>query len=221
MKSNKMKTLEIIDKVMKRIEPAPFPSFTPTHVFVIIEAIGSSAPIGRTKLSSILQLGEGAIRTLVKRLQREGMIKSTKFGCVLTDLGKEIFLDLSSRISEGLEIPPSTYTVGQFNFAILVKNSAKAVGYGVEQRDAAIKAGALGATTLIYTKDKFVMPGTHEDTFKDSPEIRKMLIERLKPKEGDSIIIGSADDEKSAKLGAKAAALETLKKTLSDKANHV
>ncbi|MCP8308355.1 MAG: DUF4443 domain-containing protein [archaeon] len=209
-----MKTLEIIDRVTKKVELAPFPSFTPTHVFMIIEAIGLSAPIGRMKLSSILQLGEGATRTLVKRLQKEGIIKSTKFGCVLTDLGKKIFLDLSSRISKELEIPPSQYTLGRFNIAILVKNSAKAVGYGVEQRDAAIKAGALGATTLIYIKDKFVMPGGQEDAFKDLPEIRKMLIERLKPKEGDSIVIGSADDEKSAKLGAKAAALETLRKAL-------
>jgi len=214
MKSNKMKTLEVIDRVTKKIELAPFPSFTPTHVFMIIEALGLSAPIGRTKLSSMLQLGEGATRTLVKRLQREGIIKSTKFGSVLTDFGKKIFLDLSSRVSEGLDIPPSKYTLGRFNVAILVKDSAKSIGYGVEQRDAAIKAGALGATTLIYDKDKFVMPGAQEDAFKDLPEIRKMLIERLKPKKGDSIIIGSADDEKTAKLGAKAAALETLKKIL-------
>lgn len=214
MKSNKMKTLEVIDRVTKKIELAPFPSFTPTHVFMIIEALGLNAPIGRARLSGMLQLGEGATRTLVKRLQREGIIKSTKFGSILTDFGKEIFLDLSSRISEGLDIPPSKYTLGRFNVAILVKNSAKAIGYGVEQRDAAIKAGALGATTLIYTEDKFVMPGAQEDAFKDMPEIRKMLIEKLKPKKGDSIIIGSADDEKSAKLGAKAAALETLKKIL-------
>lgn len=207
-----MKTLEIIDKVTKKIEPAPFPSFTPAHVFMIIEAVGSSAPIGRMRLSSILELGEGATRTLIKRLQKEGIIKSTKSGCVLTNFGKEIFSDLSSRVSEGLEIPPSPYTLGKFNIAILVKNSAKMVGYGIEQRDAAIKAGALGATTIIYTKGKFVIPGSLEDAFKDSPEIRKMLIKKLKPKEGDSIIVGSADDEKSAKLGAKAAALETLRK---------
>jgi hypothetical protein len=86
------------------------------------------------------------------------------------------------------------------------------IGYGIEQRDAAIKAGALGATTIIYTKGKLIIPGSPEDAFRDSPEIRKMLIKKLKPKEGDSIIIGSADDEKSAKLGAKAAALETLRK---------
>lgn len=207
-----MKTLDIIDKLARKIAPSPFPSFTPAHVFMIIEAIGSNAPIGRTKLSKILQLGEGATRTLIKRLQKEGIIKSTKYGCVLTNFGKKIFSDLSSKVSEGLEIPPSQYTLGKFNVAILVKDSAKTIGYGIEQRDAAIKAGALGATTLIYVKEKFTIPGSPEDAFKNSPEIRKMLIERLKPKEGDAIIIGSANDEKSARLGAKAAALETLRK---------
>ncbi|MEM3437609.1 MAG: DUF4443 domain-containing protein [Nitrososphaerales archaeon] len=207
-----MKSLDIIDKVAKKIASAPFPSFTPAHVFMVIEAIGFNAPIGRTKLSNILELGEGVTRTLIKRLQKEGIIKSTKYGCVLTEFGKNIFSDLNSKVSEELKIPPSPYTLGKFNVAILVRDSAEKVGYGIEQRDAAIKAGALGATTLIYIKEKFVIPGSSEDAFKNSPEICKMLIEKLKPKEGDAIIIGSADDEKSAKLGAKAAALETLRK---------
>ncbi|MEM3383085.1 MAG: DUF4443 domain-containing protein [Nitrososphaerales archaeon] len=207
-----MKTLDIIDRLAIKIAPSPFPSFTPAHVFMIIEAIGYNEPIGRMKLSKILELGEGATRTLIKRLQKEGIIKSTKYGCMLTESGKKLFADLSSKVSKELEIPPSPYTLGKFNIAILIKNSAKTIGYGIDQRDAAMKVGALGATTLIYSKEKLTIPGSPEDAFKDSPEIREILIERLKPEDGDAIIIGSANDKKSAKLGAKAAALETLRK---------
>ncbi|NWG08936.1 MAG: DUF4443 domain-containing protein [Nitrososphaerales archaeon] len=220
MEIDKMKFLKTIDKVVKRIAPGPSPSFTPTHIFMTLEALSSKSPIGRTKLSNTLKLGEGATRTLVKRLQREGIIKSTKSGCVLTNSGKEIISDLGSRISEDLEIPPSSYTLGRFNVAVLIRSSASVIGYGVEQRDAALKAGAMGATTLTYKEGKFMMPGK-KDAFKGSPEILNMLIEKLKPKEGDSIVIGSADDRKNAEFGAKAAALETLRRILDDKAKHI
>jgi predicted transcriptional regulator len=219
MKIDKMKFLKTIDKIAKRVAPGPSPSFTPTHIFMALEALSSKSPIGRTKLSETLKLGEGATRTLVKRLQREGIIKSTKSGCVLTNFGKEIILDLGSKISRDLEIPPSSYTLGRFNVAVLIRSSANVIGYGVEQRDAALKAGAMGATTLTYKGGKFMMPGK-KDAFKGSPEILNMLIEKLKPEEGDSIVIGSADDRKNAEFGAKAAALETLRRALNDKANY-
>ncbi len=211
-----MRFLEIIDAITKKVAPGLHPSFTPVHVFTIIKIVGSKGPIGRAKLSLILQLGEGTTRTLIKRLQREGMIESTKLGCILTDFGKEIFWDLNSRISEVLELPPSSYSVSRFNIAILVKGTAKIVEQGVEQRDAALKAGASGATTLIYTKNKLIMPGLKKSFSEHSPEIHNILISKLKPDDGDSIVIGSADDRKIAEFGAKAAALETLRKLPDD-----
>ncbi|MCP8304479.1 MAG: hypothetical protein H3Z50_03285 [archaeon] len=213
-----MKFLEVIDEITKKIAPGLLPSFTPVHIFTFIRVVGSREPIGRAKLSLVLQLGEGATRTLIKRLQREGVIESTKFGCVLTDFGKEIFSDLNSRISEDLELPPSSYSVSRFNIAILVKGAAKVIGQGVEQRDAALKAGASGATTLVYTKGKLTMPGLKKSFSEHSPEIHDILMTKLRPDEGDSIVIGSANDKKIAEFGAKAAALETLRK-LSDKAH--
>lgn len=213
-----MKFLEVIDEITKKIAPGQLPSFTPVHIFTFIKVVGSRGPIGRAKISLILQLGEGATRTLIKRLQRKGVIESTKFGCILTDFGKEIFSDLNSRISEDLELIPSSYSVSRFNIAILVKGAAKVIGQGVEQRDAALKVGASGATTLVYTNGKLTMPGLKESFSKHSPKIHDILITKLSPDEGDSIVIGSADDKKIAEFGAKAAALETLKK-LFDKAH--
>jgi len=207
-----MKFLELIDKITKKIAPGLTPSFTPVHIFTFIRVVGSREPIGRANLSLILQLGEGATRTLIKRLQREGVIKSTKLGCILTEFGKEVFLGLNSRVSEVLELPPSSYSVSRFNIAILVKGASKVIGQGVEQRDAALKAGALGATTLNYNNGKLFIPGLKKSYFEHSPEIYDILMTKLRPEEGDSIVIGSADEKKIAEFGAKAAALEILRK---------
>jgi hypothetical protein len=55
------------------------------------------------------------------------------------------------------------------------------------------------------------MPASSSDSLKKEREVRRMLVEKLNPREGDVIIIGSADsNEKTAELGAKNAALLTI-----------
>ena len=84
--------------------------------------------------------------------------------------------------------------------------------------DVAIKMGATGATTLLFKDNKFVMPASSNDSLKKDREVSRMLVEKLNPRDGDVIIIGSADsNEKTAELGAKNAALLTI---LSHEKNH-
>jgi hypothetical protein len=71
--------------------------------------------------------------------------------------------------------------------------------------------GGIGATTLLFRDNKFVMPTSSHDSLRKEAEIRKTLVEKLKPREGDAIIIGSSDIDKiAAELSAKNAALFTI-----------
>ena len=121
------------------------------------------------------------------------------------------FTVLREEISREVEIPPSPITVGAYNIAVLVRDAGNAVNYGLEQRDAAIMIGAIGATTLIYMMGGLEMPGAKEDVLKELPSVRNILISELKPRENDVIVIGSADDKRLAELGAKSAVYELLK----------
>jgi len=206
-----VESLRVIERVANKIAPGRVPSFLKAHVIKVIETIGAGEAIGRVRLSKILSLSEGATRTLVRHLVREGMIEVSRSGMVLSKFGEKVFLDLRSRISEEIEIPKSPMTVARFNVAILIRNAASLVKYGVEQRDAAIKVGASGATTLIFKNDKLTIRGMSEDVFKDIQPIRDTLISELKPKENDVVIIGSAEDKRSAEFGAKTAVFELLK----------
>ena len=206
-----MESLKVIKKVASRIAPGRIPTFQDVHVIKALEAIGTKKTVGRKRLSKLLGLSEGATRTLVKHLKIEGLIVTLKSGISLSKFGEKVFSDLKSKISHQVEIPKSPLTVGPFNVAVLVKNVAHAVKYGVEQRDAAIKVGALGATTLVFSDERLKMPGVQEDIFKGIQPIYNMLITNLKPEENDVIIIGSANEKLLAEFGAKAAALELLK----------
>jgi len=148
---------------------------------------------------------------LVRHLRNEDVVEVSRTGIVLSDLGEKILSDLRSNLSEESEVPESSLTVGPHNVAVLIKNVADSVKYGLEQRDAAIRAGALGATTLIFRNDRLIMPGVSNDVFQNIKPIHDMLVAKLKPEENDVIVIGSADDKRTAEFAAKTVALKLLK----------
>ncbi len=206
-----MDRLNLIEKIARKLAPGRAPIFTEVHIVKVLETISVEEAVGRIKLSKTLGLGEGATRTLVKHLRNEGIIEVSRSGIVLSESGRKLLSSLKSKIGGETEVPKSSLTVGSFNVAVLVRDAADAVAYGLEQRDAAIKAGASGATTLMFSHNKLAMPGISEDVFQNIKSIHDMLISKLKPKENDVIIIGSADDRLTAEFGAKAAVLELLK----------
>jgi len=209
--------IQTIERIMGKMAPGRAPSFTEAHVIKALETIGTEKGVGRIKLSKMLGLGEGETRTLVKHLDKERLVEVSKSGIALSEFGEEMFSDLRSKISEVTEIPGSPLTVGPFNLAVLVRDVGHRVRYGVEQRDAAIKVGALGATTLVFSGDRLTVPGMGEDVFRGVGQIWDMLVSELKPKENDVIIIGSADNKLKAELGAKTAAFELLKSSEKEK----
>jgi hypothetical protein len=202
--------LEAVSKVAAKIAPGRLPSFAEAHVIKAMEDINLQQTVGRTKLSKYLELGEGEARTLVKHLKNEGLIDVSKSGISLSATGKKLLRSLGALLSEQVEIPSTPLTVGSFNVAVRVAGMKDSVKYGLEQRDAAIMAGAKGATTLVLTKNGLSMPGTGEEVSKDNVSLLAAL-SRLSLKEGDVIIIGSADEKIKAELGVKTAALELLK----------
>jgi len=206
-----LRLLEIIERVTRKIAPGPAPSFNEAHVVKALEIIGNYRIVGRIRLSKELWLGEGTTRTLLKHLKNEGIIQSSRSGISFSEDGKRLFSDLRSKLSEGVDVPSSPLTVGSFNIGILVRDSAKAVGSGMEQRDTAIKSGASGATTLIFSSNKLSLPTGEENLSESMPELHDKLVTQFKPKENDVIIVGCGENRETAEIGAKMAAIKLLK----------
>jgi predicted transcriptional regulator len=206
-----LESLEVLERIAGKIAPGRMPSYNQVQVFKAMEIIGASGAMGRIRLSKELELGEATIRSLLRHAKKEGIFESSRRGITLSEYGKKLLSDLRFRISEGIAVPNNPLAVGPFNMAVLVRGAAPRVRRGLEQRDTAVRAGALGATTLVFFHNKLCMPFSEEDIFKDIPSIHKMLLSRLSPKENDVIIVGSGENEKIAELGAKMAALELLR----------
>ena len=212
------KYIMILERVASRYAPSRTLSFDLVHVFAALQRIGNIGITSRSALCSGLVLGEGTVKTLVKHLKMHGLIETSNRGTRMTTKGKSVYEGLLSTIPAEMSLPRCSTALSRFNYAVLVREFGFAVGLGIEQRDAAIKMGASGATTLLFKENKFVMPASSNDSLKKEREVRRMLVEKLNPRDGDVIIIGSADsNEKTAELGAKNAALLTI---LSHEKNH-
>lgn len=202
--------VKILTKVANRYAPSRVLSFDVVHVFIALQLIENNGRASRALLCEKLALGEGSIKTLVKHLKMHNLIETTKAGMSLTSKGKAICSELLSSIPAETNIPKCSVALGKFNYAVLLKEFGFAVKSGIEQRDAAVKMGALGATTLLFDDGKFTMPGRSHDSLRREQHIRRLLVEKLKPTDGDAIIIGSAEEERIAELAAKNAALLTV-----------
>lgn len=198
-------------RIAEKGEPGPSPRFGAAHALLAFIVIGSAGTIGRQALARSSGLGEGSIRTVLKKLQQEGLIATNTLGCHLTPQGSQAYRSILGRISPMFPVEGASLTLGGSQVAVMVRSSASEVGSGIDQRDSAIRIGALGATTYAIKSNRFSVPGGSDDCEKDFPsKAWHKLREQFRPKNGDVIIVSGARGETTAKLGALAAALTLL-----------
>lgn len=179
----------------------PTPKFSMYHIWKAYQVIDTQGPVGRKALADILQIGEGSTRTILDKMIREGSVENTRRGAMLTDRGRKR-LETSGIVTDVIEL--EGITLGKCNCAVMVRGLVDRVKLGCEQRDEAVRAGAIGATTLVVRDNKIVFPGDGSYPNQESVAPLRKVFDLL---EGDVIIIGSAFTYDTAEKGAVSAAL--------------
>ena len=171
--------------------------------------LNGKTAVGRKMLSKLLDIGEGYARNIITNLKNSGLIKEDRLGNSLTENGKNFIL----RISEYI-VPFFDFKIEGFknSKAVLVKNSSKYIKMGIEERDAAIRMGALGALIITYNNGSFWFPALTNLT-EDHPEIVEPIKGHINANENDVIIITWGNSPKDAERGALYAALEIIDKS--------
>lgn len=184
--------------------PGPSTTFTIFHVFYALELMAQK-PLGRNKLAEKLNVGDGAVRTIISRLRDAGLIETSKEGCNLTKKGSEIWRQFEEIFPKRVEIPRSELTESEFNFAFLVKKSGQKVKSGIDQRDAAIIAGARKALVIVFRNGHLCIESVSDCIETKYPKAASLILKELMPQDNDVIIIAGADSPLKAKRGAFAA----------------
>jgi hypothetical protein len=123
-----------------------------------------------------------------------------------------IYKSLRSKLSEVRAVNARQLALDKASAAIMVKGSGGMVRNGIEQRDAAIRAGATGACTLVYRNGELAMPmGGRESLGLEANDLLFEDLQRLfAPKDNDVITIVSAPNMGLAEHCVIASALTLL-----------
>ncbi len=156
-------------------------------------------------------MGEGATRTVLKKLKEKGYVDVIRSGCFLTSAGRQKAKSIESSMSGIASVPHSSLTMGDHQAALVLRDAGGRVGSGIEQRDSAIRIGASGATTYVIQSGRFTIRGGSANCEKDFPGPAWSVLKRdLRPRSDDVVILCGGRDEVSARLGALAAATTLL-----------
>ena len=184
--------------------PGPSTTFSMFHIFYALELMAKK-PIGRSKLAEKLNVGEGAIRTIISRLKDSGLIVTLKEGGTLTDKGVRVWKNFEDVFPKRVVIGKTALTPSEYNYAFLVKNKGHRVKSGIDQRDAAIMGGARRALVIVFKDGHLMIESISNSIETDFPEAAKVILKDLQPEDNDVILIAGADNLLKAKRGAFAA----------------
>jgi hypothetical protein len=178
------------------------PSFSETHVVRTLFILDGGA-VGRKRLVKLLGVGEGSVRTIIKRLAGEGLIESSMLGHFLTAKGKRRVASLRRKFSAPVSVQLDI--VDGVKSLVVVYGLADKLKSGVVERDIAVKSGAAGAMIMCYSDGRLVFPSAEEElsVFKGALDLSNLNLS-----EGDAVVVSFAGSYAKAEDGAVAIALE-------------
>jgi predicted transcriptional regulator len=200
---------QFIESVAGEKAPGPSATFSVAHIFYALELVAEK-PIGRNKLAENLNVGEGAIRTIIKHLKDAGLIITSKAGCTLTAKGLSAWKKFEVFFPKRGKIAKTELTTAEHNYAFLVKNSGHKVKSGIEQRDTAIAAGAKRAVIIVSRGGHLIIESVSNSIEKEFPQATSQILKVIQPEDNDVIVIAGADALQKAKHAAFAASWALL-----------
>jgi hypothetical protein len=197
----------------RRGSRGPLPQLTPLQLLNALILIEREGPMGRRALAHSLQLKDGVIRGLTERLAETKLVSVGDSGVQLSAPGRKSLQKLFRRLSikkimplEGSDLILNGKAVG-----IHLSHAYRGGMTGVEQRDAAVKAGAEGSITVAAISGKLTIPPDNRDLARVAPKENARLKDEFNPSNQDLVVIGFGGDTVTATAGALAAALSLRK----------
>ena len=193
-----------IENIVSQKAPGPSTTFTVSHIFFALDLMAVK-PIGRNKLARKLEVGEGTVRTIINRLRNSDLIDTSKKGCNLTSKGLAIWKQFEDLFPRRIELGETELTNAKYNYAFLVKNSGHRVKSGIEQRDAAIIAGARQAAIVVSKQGHLTIESVSNRLEQEFPAAASQILNAIHPADNDVVVLVGADSIGKAKYGAFAA----------------
>ena len=146
-------------------------------------------------MARMLGVPQGIARGVLARMKRDGLItvrhragtRASSRGLLeLTVQMKRGHMKLARRSDQEL------LGLGSRSVLFHVAGCSRRLGQGIEQRDAAVRAGATGAVTFLFDGKTLRFPGVAESLSERNPAAFEQLKNQLRMKKGDVVLIAFA-----------------------------
>jgi len=200
---------EYINELAENKLAGRFLSFSSFQIFYALYLI-SKKTIARAKIAEQLNVGEGTVRTILSRLIKDDLVKTSNVGCMLTVEGSHVCRELEKVFPRHSEFPRTELTPSAFNYTFVIRNGSDKVSSGIEQRDKAITVGAKSALVINFIRGRLRINSVSDEIGKTFPTVARQILEDFKPEENDAIVIASGETALKAMHGAFAASWSLL-----------
>ncbi|MCD6372491.1 MAG: DUF4443 domain-containing protein [Thermococcus sp.] len=163
-----------------------YPEFTLEDAVAVLFILKN--PVGRKTISELLDLGEGSVRTLLRKLSGLEVISSTQRGHLLNETGVELLERLDENFSEAK-------IVGEIEgcpaYALVVRNPPEFKS--IELRDEAIRFFAKGAMILRVKNGEPVFPEDGRPLGETMPELAERVKNAFRLEDDELVVITWAE----------------------------
>ncbi|MEM2887603.1 MAG: DUF4443 domain-containing protein [Candidatus Bathyarchaeia archaeon] len=187
--------------VRRRLKDLVMLNLVEEAVLLIVYKLGS---MGRITLSRILDLPEGTVRGILRRMELSKMIESTSRGVKLTERGvEELSKLLDKRCIEGIFVmEPGFLGLNMPSVIVHIRGKAKSIRLGLEERDRAIGAGAKALVAIRCVDGRLEIPGVVDDICREGEQYAHILREKFNLRDGDLILAVFSDNVWRALIAA-------------------
>jgi len=191
-------------RIINAPQYGPMFRFADSNVYWALHLLSSGKRIGRKRLAEMIGVGEGSMRRIIDTLREWEMITVKQTGISITKSGTGFLNELPMRV---IDIDLGDSVIGAYQQGVIVFDVAFKIENGMQQRDAGIKAGADGCTTIVIRNGAMMIPPSW-NMDETRPELAAKIRSETKITEKDVIIVGSSNDMMSAVNAALSAAFE-------------
>jgi hypothetical protein len=174
-------------------------------------------PVGRYTLKDMLGMTdhEGTVKLMLSELKHGGHVATSRRGSALTPAGETL---LDRRLSEYrvvnvTEARVPLFAAGPVLVGVQIRGKATAIQSGIEQRDAAIRAGAIGATVMTLHDGILRVPTVYRDLASEHPDVAAQIRASYPLADDDVLILVSARTPWTAYASALATAMTLASST--------
>ena len=178
-------------KIIDEPQFGPMFRFNDANVYWSLHLLSDGRRMGRKRLADEVGVGEGSMRRIIDTLKEWDFINIKQTGITITKAGLS-FLDQLPLRPVNIFVEGSVAGVCQQG--VLVLGGADKVVNGMEQRDAGIKVGADGCTTIVI-RDGILMIPPDWNMDEKTPELAYKIRKEIGMTQSDALIIGGGETQ--------------------------